>query len=192
MPINLNYGVRFLRNEKFKLQTFLIKLYIWPLFYTMSWILLYINFELSYYFFSVSRHMCRTILTFLFYFNQESVAHSRTLPSFHCKHCLWLRAPKPTTNMTWEHWNNFNHCFAYPILSLVLPWILLVFALSGDISGWSGLPSVSIAASKLHVFFICVVGRIRRSAPKILGPWCTHTFSQLFNQPLILVGILQN
>lgn len=45
MPINLNYKSEIHSNEKFKLQTFSVKIiYIWPFFYTMSWVLLYIYF----------------------------------------------------------------------------------------------------------------------------------------------------
>lgn len=78
--------------------------------------------------------------------------------------------------------------FPNPILSLTL--YLLISALPGDASGWSLLALVSTVASKPRLSYqslVCVVGRILRRAPRIFGPWDAHTFSQLFNQPLIQV-----
>lgn len=165
--------MNFFRNEKFKFQTFAIKIIYFNHSFTRLELFYIFISELSYYPFSVFKHMCLTVLEFLFLLEQEKMAHSSTFFPFHCKQWLWAQGCWTNSQYDMRTVRKFPPLLSFPILPLVLPCILRVFDLLGDVSGRSLLPLVSTAASELRVSYqnlVPVVGRMLRSFPRSSVP----------------------
>lgn len=107
---------------------------------------------------------------------------------FPCKQCLRAQSSQTSSQHDMRILKLLPRLLQFPNPALSLTLDLLISALSGDASGWSLLALVSPVAAKPRMSshsLVCVLGRILRRAPRIFDPWDAHTFSQLFNQPLI-------
>lgn len=176
VPINLNYKVRFLRNEKFKLQTFSIKII-----YILTIILHHMSWILSYIYFWIKRLSLFCLYTYVLDNLGVSVfASIRRAWAFHQSPAFFsssedhgLRASKPTASRSWEYWNSRLPCSNFPSLPFILPGIL----------------SALYCSFQTHVSIHSLVWVVRQN-PKILSPWL-HSPLTIIQSPINLGAAVQ-